>query len=205
MAWIMYADENNDRLVNGNSHDSDAWVHWESGYSEDQKERAIENGALYSVCKNLKLYKCPTGKSGEVITYTIVDAMNGHLAISGATPAPVKTRSKIKNATLQAVFMDEGKLTPSSWTVYYYQELWWDAPAVRHSQGTNWSFADGHSEFWKWMDLRTVKIGAAKDDTPIDPGVSDASWATGNPDLHRVQKAAWAFMGRMGYSPSAVQ
>jgi len=27
---------------------------------------------------------------------------------------------------------------------------WWDLPAGRHSQGGNFSFADGHVEHWRW-------------------------------------------------------
>jgi prepilin-type N-terminal cleavage/methylation domain-containing protein/prepilin-type processing-associated H-X9-DG protein len=27
---------------------------------------------------------------------------------------------------------------------------WWNLPGSRHSNGTTWSFADGHCEFWKW-------------------------------------------------------
>jgi prepilin-type processing-associated H-X9-DG protein len=32
---------------------------------------------------------------------------------------------------------------------------WWDIPADRHSQGCNLSFADGHSEHWKWRAPKT--------------------------------------------------
>jgi prepilin-type N-terminal cleavage/methylation domain-containing protein/prepilin-type processing-associated H-X9-DG protein len=27
---------------------------------------------------------------------------------------------------------------------------WWNLPGSRHSNGTTWSFADGHAEYWKW-------------------------------------------------------
>ena len=27
---------------------------------------------------------------------------------------------------------------------------WWNLPGSRHSNGTTWSFADGHAEWWKW-------------------------------------------------------
>jgi prepilin-type N-terminal cleavage/methylation domain-containing protein/prepilin-type processing-associated H-X9-DG protein len=30
------------------------------------------------------------------------------------------------------------------------QNRWWNLPGSRHSNGTTWSFADGHAEFWKW-------------------------------------------------------
>jgi prepilin-type N-terminal cleavage/methylation domain-containing protein/prepilin-type processing-associated H-X9-DG protein len=27
---------------------------------------------------------------------------------------------------------------------------WWNLPGNRHNNGTTWSFADGHAEYWKW-------------------------------------------------------
>ena len=30
---------------------------------------------------------------------------------------------------------------------------------MRHGEGTNWSFADGHSDYHKWEDPRTIDGG----------------------------------------------
>lgn len=199
-AWIMYADENGGRIIKADTHDSDAWVQWSDDFTEQTKELAITRGRLYPYCPNKKLYKCPSGMRGEVVTYSIVDAMNGHAEIAGAIPAPLKHRSQIKHPSERTVFLDEGKLTPSSWTVYYYQERWWDRPSVRHSSGTCWSFADGRSEYWKWSDPRTIKLGRSKEGQTLTPGQSDPFWSMGNIDLYRVQRACW---GGLGYTPSA--
>jgi len=194
-AWILYADENNGKLVRGEARGNDGWAQWDEGYDERTQERAVERGRLYKHCPNKKLYRCPSGIRGQVITYSIVDAMNGHDAIAGATPAPLKNRSDIRHPSARSVFLDEGQLTPSSWTVYYYKELWWDRPSARHSTGTCWSFADGHSEYWKWADRRTVKLGRSKEGEQLTPGVSDSYWSKGNLDLHRVQTACWGGLG----------
>jgi len=103
LAWIMYANENDDKLVNGeadegndgtavlitNPNDKHYLEQWwtgddcASGYmqgaqlAEDMQIRAIKAGALYPYVKNEKLYKCPTGVRGEMRTYSIVDSMNG--------------------------------------------------------------------------------------------------------------------------------
>jgi prepilin-type processing-associated H-X9-DG protein len=37
---------------------------------------------------------------------------------------------------------------------YFWQDVWWDLPSSRHSQGGNLSFADGHVEHWKWKTLK---------------------------------------------------
>ncbi len=113
LAWIMYADENDDKIVNGaggfhytqsgmtNNGSSSgiierAWVgrgwgnNWnnsnvtDSGMTAEQKKQAIREGALWPVASDYDCYKCPTGKPGEFVTYAVVDAMNG-LHRSGTT------------------------------------------------------------------------------------------------------------------------
>jgi len=101
-AWIMYADENDDKIVNGeaynggdglcpvpgandNIHPREKWWtgddvgdFWAGiNLPLDVQIRAIRAGALFPYCKNEKLYRCSTGVRGEMRTYTITDAMNG--------------------------------------------------------------------------------------------------------------------------------
>jgi len=208
LAWNLYADDNDGKMVCGNTHrvvdglpNKNAWVYYEGGDSKQQIQ-GIKDGYLYPYCRNKKLYKCPTGLRGEEVTYSIVDYMNGHDAIEGATIAALKSRLQIRNASSQIVFLDEGRLTVSSWTVYYYQERWWDQITARHGNGTTFGFSDGHSEYWKWSDPRTVEIG--KTDytaalTSLSPPIDDPYWGQGNEDLHRVQRGAW---GKLGYEPT---
>jgi len=82
------------------------------------------------------------------------------------------------------VFIDDGGTNWSNWVVFHDEERWWDPPSLRHGNGTNFSFADGHSEYWKWKDKRTIEFGITMDRylRPLSPG---------NPDLHRVQRAIW--------------
>jgi prepilin-type N-terminal cleavage/methylation domain-containing protein/prepilin-type processing-associated H-X9-DG protein len=206
LAWNVYADENDDRIVCGNTHrtvngksNKYAWVYWEDTLLEEEKIQGVIDGALYPYCPEVKLYKCPTGIRGEVVTYAIVDYMNGHDEIEAATLPPLERRMRIHNTAKQIVFLDEGQLSPSSWTVYYYRERWWDPITARHGDGTNFGFADGHSEYWKWRDPRTVEIGSFLPGEAITPDVQDTYWSIGNEDLYRVQRAAW---GKLGYTQS---
>ena len=49
--------------------------------------------------------------------------------------------------------------------------------------------ADGHAEYWKWRDSRTLDLSHGLGVDRTQPG---------NPDLHKVQRAMW---GELGYEP----
>ena len=218
LAWIMYADENDDKLVNGaagvtgNVHENEPpWVSstiasgWDSGEQlpEQQQEDAIMSGALWPYVKQMKLYRCPTGSRGEMLTYAIMFSMNG-IAYPVVRDKPgvfIKRRSEIYNPppACRIVFIDEGWMSPDAFAVHYDIEQWFDAPPVRHGNGTNVSFADGHSDYRKWRGPETIEAGTAllsyKDQT--------WNWTPETPegfeDLYWIQKGTW---GRLGYTPS---
>lgn len=202
LAWNLYADDNDDRIVNGNT-STGCWVYWPGrGASRQQRIQGIEDGLLFQYCPNVKLYKCPTGIIDELVTYAIVDAMNGYDAIPGAAGKILKTRMEIRSPGGRAVFLDEGRLSPASWTIWSDRERWWDQITARHGDGTNFSFADGHSEYWKWEDPRTIELAEMDYDWWQNTGRNQDSLvsrlSSGNPDLYRVQKAVW---GELGYDP----
>lgn len=207
LAWVMYADDNDNKIVNGCTgkpgespipNNEDGWVHW-AGYSDQTTETdqidAIKTGALFRYCNSTELYRCPTALRTEMRTYSIVDSMNGWPS-SGPR---IKNRMDIIRPGERLVFLDEGWVTFASWSVPYDRESWWgsvvtvpgiennrnnDPPPVRHGDGTNFSFADGHSEYWKWKDSRTIKYGKLiVGSNPSQPG---------NPDLHGSRKPSGA-------------
>ncbi len=201
--WIMYADENEDKIVPANPQfTGGGWVVYPSSTNPTQEEKikGVRAGLLYSYCPEVKMYKCPTGVRGEVVTYAVTDCMNGYDLISGTKTLMVYRRAKIKRADSRIVFLDEGRLSPNSWTLYYDQERWWDQVTARHGDGTNFGFADGHSEYWKWKDPRTLEI-AKSDYDQWQNTLRNGSMANspGNEDLHAVQRAVW---GQLGYTPN---
>lgn len=203
LAWIMYADENNDNLVNGDSGEygihakETPWVlsDWGSGLTERQKINAIKNGALWPYTKELRLYKCPTvntivrsGSMENILrTYSVADSMNCK-DWPDMNAKMIKKRIDIKNPAYMIVFVDDGGTNPSAlggWTVYVTEERWWDPPPVRHGDGTNFSFADGHSDYHKWKDPRTIEFGKRV------PPTAFSEVQTGNEDLHWAAVAMW--------------
>lgn len=236
LAWNMYADENEEKIVNGEAygggdgtapvpsggfHDGEKWWTGDDvgdfwlgiNLSEKLQKQAIRAGALYAYTGKEKLYRCPTGVRGEFRTYTITDAMNG-LRRSGTfvgnagrrvgkTVLWVKKRIDIiqPGAAERIVFLDEGRITPDSYATHYETQTWWDPPFVRHAEGTNVSFADGHAAYWRFDGKQTIEIG----EQAAVPGIDAHSLhqlvpqsEADHQDLYRIQKAIW---GRLGYNP----
>jgi prepilin-type N-terminal cleavage/methylation domain-containing protein/prepilin-type processing-associated H-X9-DG protein len=210
LGWLMYADENDGKIVNGAggfhytatggmTNDGAAtgiveraWVgmgwgnNWNtdnpsSGVTEAGQKKAIHEGALWPVVKNEGSYKCPTGRRGEWVTYSVVDAMNGLNALNGRTSVStgsthvnsvgsrvgktvlwIKRRIEIVSPgpAERMVYIDEGAMTPDSFAVNYVGNgSWWDDPPVRHGDGTTLSWADGHVTHRKWKATETVEFG----------------------------------------------
>ena len=214
LAWNMYADENDDKIVNGAtgfSFTDTTWGQhgkeraWVDGYHPNDQELAeedIRNGALWPYVQNPKIYRCPTGKRGEAFTYSIMFSMNAvnHPWVQGVVGAHVKKRSEIRpNVASRTVFIDEGRMTSDAYAVYYDQEVWFDSPPVRHGDGTNVSYADGHVEYWKWKGIDTIKHARADDDAGGPQVGKVPESQSGYEDLYKTQKACW---GKLGYTPS---
>ncbi len=203
LSWVLYADENDQMLVNactvpGTEGHADrtkepCWLYFSGEtWTTDQRITGIKDGAMWPYITQLDIYKCPTGIRGEVNTYAIVDAMNGAMSsIPGVSKLVIKKKTQIKRPGERLVYVDEGKTSTQSWTIYYDRESWWDAPPVRHGAGTNFSFADGHAEYWKWEDNRTLKF--ARGEGGLQAAQAD------NKDIQRLQRGAW---GKLGYTPS---
>lgn len=84
------------------------------------------------------------------------------------------------------VFCDENEYSIDDGVFATYptgtQNKWWNLPGSRHDNGTTWSFADGHCEYWKWHGSDVLKYTGpyqAADPVPPAAGSSD--------DLARVQ------------------
>ena len=175
LAWLIYYNENDGNIINGaaglEKSNELPWIgrDWSSDHSsgqllpESEQIQAIQDGALWPYCgsEDIDIYHCPVGLPGHLRTYTIVDSMNG-IAREGTEEASGAFVTKITQLRRQAqrlVFIDVGRVIPETYAVYYNQQKWWDQPPVPHDNGTTVSFADGHSEYWKWRGKETIEHG----------------------------------------------
>ncbi len=206
MAWVMYANENNGDIADGDvgySADVEAnwWIKWPvskawtplsaEDITEEQWLIAITKGQIYPYCSNPQVYRCKNAPAQYKVTYAVVDSMKGTADwgdYGNYDRLRVTNINKIKRPSERLVFLDESPPTPGTWGVKYATPSWWDPPPKLHNGGTTFSFADGHSEFWKWSDPRTAKVVFDRS----EPEQRD------NIDLQRVQKGVW---GKLGYTP----
>ena len=224
LAWLLYADDNEDKLVNGatgfsnvnmawGDHTNElAWVNETSTTNLDVAMQGIKDGALWPYTGNVGLYRCPTGLVNNPLTYSIMFSMNAvnHPETQGVTGAHVKSLGEIIHPppAYRLVFIDEGHMTSDAFAVYYSQPRWFDDAPVRHGDGATVSFADGHTEHHKWKGRWTVFAGRAgfmNHTGSYAPG-EQISGAPGAPpavdadfqDLYWMQKGCW---GKLGYTP----
>jgi hypothetical protein len=174
----MYAHENQDRLVNNYVGNADAWV---DGRADISKPPAwtnvdvIKRGLLWKYNDSLEIYRCPTDEPWpldggaarkrvrRVRSFSLSGRMNNDAVwINGeAWPPHVKLSSVRQPSPSQSfVFIDENPWTIDDglFSVKAFELVWHNAPAFRHSYGASLSFADGHSELWKWLEPTTGKI-----------------------------------------------
>ncbi len=159
-------------------------------FDREAMKACVDLGAMWKYNQSYDIYRCPIGKEHETRTYSIVDSMNGHSAFhnpSSNPPTIVYLKlDNIKRGGERMVFIDEGYASTTSWTINPLEVKWWDKLPVRHNNGCTSSFADGHSEFWKWEDPRTIDYF-----TTNESGLNEQTAAVNNIDFKRMQRACW--------------
>ena len=216
LAWVMYADDNDGDLVNGmagidrvdNSTSPPtilerAWIgpipldNGNPTIDNRTQEQIIRNGALWEYAKNPKVFRCPAGKVNHLVTYQIVDSMNGfQQPDTVAEGVWASKRGELSRPGDKIIFIDVGKVRSSSYHVSYRDAKWLDMPPLRHRYGATVCFADAHAEYWKWKGKETIKLGKSAGSTQLSQHVEPKT-VEGKEDLQKVQKAVW---GKLGYT-----
>jgi prepilin-type processing-associated H-X9-DG protein len=167
---------------------------WSVGtaFGPAEKKGQIKKGALYTYVEDTDVYKCPRANADETRSFSVVDQMNVQVilqAVLGTSVPLIKARQDIKKASERMIFVDDSGcegITMGGWTVSFQTPpQWWDAPSARHGDGTTFSFADGHTEYHKWLESSTIDCAKnAQAGCLITP-------ATQTRDIRWAQIAAW--------------
>ncbi len=160
----------------GPSHGFSNKLTWCPGLAPfDTTTENIERGLLFPYNTSTAIYRCPSDKSwvqtarGKVLhirrtrSYNLSQSINGS-PYSDETfiypPSFTKVSDIDDPSPSELLFFvgvhEDGILDslfgipPQGWK-FTKEPRWWDLPADRHSQGCNFSFADGHAEHWRWV------------------------------------------------------
>ena len=196
LAWIMYAEDNGDWLVNNHGVKEtldrrDNWANnvedWES--SDDNTNLLLLADSLLApyASGSTRIYKCPADRE---------PAPNGPRSRSMSMNAMVGDPGDLtnyfnaryvqffKNAEVRSpsgifVFLDEqaDTLNDGFFVNRLDDNAWGNVPGSYHNGGANFSFADGHLELHRWVVPATVRPVTRRriDKFPATP-VTDFEW-----------------------------
>jgi prepilin-type N-terminal cleavage/methylation domain-containing protein/prepilin-type processing-associated H-X9-DG protein len=207
LAWHLYADDNQEKLVpNGTG----AQIGWIEGWLMTAQDATNVNllkapkGMLWNYNQALDIYKCPADRSAVKIagrSHPRVRSisMNGNMNGNSWYTDLIKTKYYTYRKTTDIanpspsqafVFLDEH---PDGIDDGYFlvfvdrKELWGNLPANYHNGACGFSFADGHAEIRKWKDPDTLskKIVAAP------RGPRDVPWIQVRTSAPMVDNLPW--------------
>jgi len=148
-AWLLYVSDYRGALPNANTCPG-CWVG--SGNSPS----AFPVGTLWTYAPRPELYLCPGDTSGHTRSYSLNAYLNGEWVTSGAS-----TYLQIHRPAQTWVFIEEYDnrgYNINSFELCASCNGWIDAPGTFHRYGIHLSFADGHVQYFRWLDPSTQNI-----------------------------------------------
>lgn len=204
LGWRIYTSENMGMLVpddpgtpnqpgSAGNTNYPSWVFGLMTQAVDSTNTGlIRMGLLYHFTPNLSVYRCPSDSTDHVRSYAMQSQMaeflqgkmyDGQAAagISGHSPIYRDNQFVRLPPSDTIVFLDEAPtfINDGMFQVLTAGNDWQDAPAIWHTGGDNFSYADGHVSHHKWQDSRTFSlVHGQENSTP------------GSADLQHIQQAA---------------
>jgi len=184
------ADETDPRWLSNNP---PSWVYFltttPTSKPVELQIRALQKGAMFKYARHPDIYHCPSTLKNEIRTYS------ANWGISGYKPGTAYDIwygraswkiDQLKPPGGRMVFVDD---YPDDWDAVWTVTPWylqfWNNIAARHDMGNTLGFGDGHSEYWRWTDPRTILYARQEWGSPQPPIQAD------NRDIRRLQMASW--------------
>ncbi len=176
LAWLMYRDENDDKLVDGTTRNyppatgRTSWAYlppdWQTCGVERKKEY-IKKGTLWPYVREIETYRCPSDRRHKSTahklayrTYSIAGGMNA-VDPGGWEIIPHTQYSSIKSPADKLVFIaecDKRGTNLNAWVLYPKRKEWVDPLGIWHRRNSSTlGFADGHVGMHRWFSKTFIE------------------------------------------------
>ncbi len=182
LAWSIYKNDNNGFLAIDDPSTGTgglgwtnlpSWVYGDMTVSTEATNAAfIQLGLLYPEINSVGVYHCPADQTPADLanpphlrSYSMQPQLAPYMAGQQVTVtagySPMYSENQIRETSPSStmVFLDESPITINDgfFAITLNATQWGtDFPAYWHNGGCNFSFADGHAEYWHWLDPRTA-------------------------------------------------
>jgi len=206
LAWFLYADENDDLLVNNHGIQETLrrrqnWVNsvmdWRQSDSNTNLDTLTSGKLAPFLSLAAPVFKCPSDKSRADNGPRIRSfSMNSQMGDPGELTnrfnpqfAQFFQRSAIPRPDSLYVFLDEhpDTINDGFFMNRWEENRWGNLPASYHNGAANLSFADGHLEAHWWVlgdTRRPAEEGGAGGTFPADP-TTDFDWLKGRTSVRK--------------------
>lgn len=167
MAWFMYKDENDAKIVSGQTPGptgTPAWVTIPPNAGTapiEAKKEYIKQGLLWPYVREIDVYRCPSDRRknspGHLYAYRTYSIAGGMAGMGDTNPwqiLPCRNYTDIKQPATKYVFLaecDKRGYNNGSWVLYPRSREWVDPFAIWHRDDTSTlGYADGHAEMQRW-------------------------------------------------------
>jgi prepilin-type N-terminal cleavage/methylation domain-containing protein/prepilin-type processing-associated H-X9-DG protein len=197
LAWTLYADDNQDYLVNNHGIDETRarrqnWANHVQDWTESEENTNViylaEAKLSGHLGRGIEVYKCPADRSvaasGPRIRSVAMNSLVGNPGVLTNQFNPdylqfFKT-AEVRNPSATFVFLDEHPDTINDG--FFMNRLndyqWGNLPGSYHNGAANLSFTDGHAETRRWQvpdTVRPPRQGAVGGTIPAEPR-ADFEW-----------------------------
>ncbi len=177
LAWLMYKDENDAKLVGGHPQEDGTdlvvpapWAYLPpnpAGSTVEQKKEYLKKGMLWPYVKKVEVYRCPSDRRKNnpnhkyaYRTYSIAGGMNG-VQDNSWEIRPCKRYTEVKQPANKIVFLaecDPRGYNMGSWVINPKSKQWVDPFGIWHRDNNSvLSYADGRVDMHRWFSRGLIE------------------------------------------------
>lgn len=160
MAHTLYSAEHGGSLPGADTADRSVdWALYIDSTNYPDQFQSVTNGVLWPFIQNIEVYRCPSHPFREYLRHY---SINNYLNARESSGLPIrKNVVQIPRPGLTISFIEEPdprKGLMGSWMTAASRDSWIDPIGFWHREGAVFAFLDGHIEYWRWRDARTLLI-----------------------------------------------